>query len=140
MIVSDALMCGGSPTIEGRRLQVEDLVWGALMDGVESYIQDFEIQYSDMVDAVNYCVQLRCRKEAISRCGSCVLYRKKYNAEVSMEVVESESFRILHIDSAEEYIERLRDRDVKIIDHGIGVMGWVIARTLLEEGVVDRLE
>lgn len=140
MIVSDALMCGGSPTIEGHRLQVLDLVLGAFWDGVESYVHDFEIQYSDMVEAVNYCVQLRCRNEAISRCGSCVLYRKKYNADVPMEVVESESFRILHIDSTEEYIERLRDDDVKIIDHGIGIMGWVIAQTLLEEGVVDRLE
>jgi len=76
MIKCDPDINFGQPALKGRRLTVYDIVTKIYYeDGVKASIDDYEISLKDAKDAVNYCMNLKCKKDRdlLHYCDGCIL-------------------------------------------------------------------
>ncbi|MEZ0296417.1 MAG: DUF433 domain-containing protein [Candidatus Methylacidiphilales bacterium] len=75
-IARNPAICGGSPTLEGRRIMVSDLVCRIKGDGVDVTQEDLKLTFDVIEEAVTYCAALKCIQEyeTLPLCKHCTLY------------------------------------------------------------------
>lgn len=114
-IVRNENICGGCPTIRGRRLTVFNVVSGiaAAQNDMEKYCSEFELNQIQVLDALNYCKKRTCEeglKYSNRYCEQCVLDSiYSYDEPINFipisdgEILYSHENGIIFLGSEEEY-------------------------------------
>ena len=72
VIRSDEHTLSGQPRLESRRIWVSHVVANVNEMGLNRYCLDYEIPRQEIRDAIEYCMNERCVKSAISFCQGCM--------------------------------------------------------------------
>lgn len=74
-IVRNIQICGGAPTLAGRRIMVANLIFRAKVDGIEVTQRDLGLSASSIEEAIAYCSDLKCIQEfeELPLCEHCTL-------------------------------------------------------------------
>ena len=72
-ILSDKNYVGGKPRIEGHRLWVSHIIANVADQGLEEYIDDFELHGEEQKirEAIEYCMNEDCIGHAVTYCQDC---------------------------------------------------------------------
>lgn len=70
-IRSDKGYVSGQPRIEGHRIWVSLVVFGVNADGLERYIDGYDVTKQEVKDALEYCRKEQCAGTAVDYCQDC---------------------------------------------------------------------
>lgn len=135
MITRQVRILGGSPCSNGRRISVHNIVMGVhFSSSVLEYMAWMDIKLADIIEAVQYCVSLKCQNDnsaVYSFCEKCILQTMKNNSDApELEEFNTGLFAFTKVGSenhiflgtAEEYEEETR-----------GNAGWYFAALAIEK-------
>ena len=129
MVIRDPKILGGSPTIKGTRFSVHNLVSGLNQeDNSLEYLTIHGITLKEAINALNYCIKLKCQKEKkMPFCEHCVLYTLNNRRSIDTEkfidkgdIIESPNGKFIFLGSQEEFE-----------DDEFGTPGWHFAEIAL---------
>lgn len=133
MIVSSENVLWGAPRINNTRISVYDVISSLWYNpDIEDFVLDFRVDKESVKTALEYCKELKCRKEkALNFCDGCILRTAKDG-----ETYIKKSNKILQID---DKVFENENKDIFIGEftdlesEEAGFMGWVRADMLLEK-------
>lgn len=129
----DPFVCWNQPRIITTQLTVYDVVSGIDLEGLQEYMQDYELDLESVHQAVNYCTVLECQKSEGDFCHGCILNTLKHGWEFNKKELQEFSFgnkryvrdlktNTVYLGSLEEYEEQ-----------SFGRMGWRVAELMKEK-------
>ncbi len=136
MVVRNKDVLGGSPTVNGRRINIFNLISGLWYSSfVGDYLKDMEISESDAVDALSFCKAKLCvSHHDLDYCEHCLLgYLQEQNTDINTADLEkytvSGSNCVVNINGVE--VAHLHPYEPEDIVEGRP--GWILAAQLLQE-------
>lgn len=141
LIISTEHTLGGSPRLNGRRLDVRHVIWGITEfdnGNIQSYQNDFEVTNEQIRHAIMYCKDEICELQDIPQsCNGCSKRFRK-DTETWEEYIQ-ENGGIEKIETDNESITKLGDNSIllgDLEDHKKdfeGVDSWETAKTLYQK-------
>jgi hypothetical protein len=119
------------PKIIGRRLTVFDVVYGIYKEGLNDYMEAFELDRDIVKDAANYCASLECQKDKNGNfCNGCVLNSLKNGWKVDKDEFKEISIDnekvLIHSKGNSFYLGSMSEYE----EDSFGRMGWKIAEDI----------
>ena len=140
IIISTEHTLGGSPRLDGRRLDVRHVIWGITEfdnGDIQSYQDYFEVSYEQIRHAIMYCKDEICElQEVIQSCNGC---SKRFQKDkgTRKEYIQ-EMGEVKQVENGEEPIIKLGDNSI-LLGHledykkdFEGVNSWKIAKKLYQ--------
>lgn len=141
LIISTEHTLGGSPRLDGRRLDVRHLIWGITefdSEDIQSYQDDFEVTIEEIRHAIMYCKDEICELQEVPQsCNGCSKRFRK-DTETWEEYIQ-EIGGIDKIETKDESIIKLGDDSIlldNLEDHKKdfeGVDSWKTAEALYQK-------
>lgn len=130
MIECNAEINFGQPALKGRRLTVYDIVTKIYYeDSVSIALSDYEISLKDAKEAVNYCMNLKCKKDKklLHFCDGCLLRTFDegwhFNREEYIEVEKGDQKMVISKNGKVFFSGTLEELE----DSEFGKVTWLIA-------------
>ena len=123
-------ICGGSPTLDGRRLTVYDIITKIYYEEtLEVALEDYEISLEEAMAATEYCINLDCKKDEKRRhfCRGCILatidegwtFDKSNYEQINDKLTVHKAGEFIFLGTIQE-----------LEDEQFGKPGWVIAEEI----------
>lgn len=129
IIVSTPNTLGGSPRLQGRRLDVNHIVWGIneYQDGkIQPFLIDFELSINQIRHSILYCKDQICELQNVPQsCNGCSKKFEK-NLKTWKDYLNSLNEYDIHLDSMEEHKKDFEGKD-----------SWKIAQKLYEKNKLN---
>jgi uncharacterized protein (DUF433 family) len=141
LIISTEHTLGGSPRLDGRRLDVRHVIWGITEfdnGNIQSYQDDFDVTNEQIRHAIMYCKDEICELQDVPQsCNGCS--KRFQNDTETWEEYVQEMGGIKKIETDGEPIIKLGDNSIllsELKDHKKdfeGVDSWKTAQTLYQK-------
>ncbi len=138
LIISTEHTIGGSPRLEGKRLDIRHVIWGITEydhGNIQSYQDDFDVTIEQIKHAIMYCKDEICELQNVPQsCNGC---SKKFRKDIDTWK------KYLHEKGGIKKVETEDDPIIKLGEHSIllgeledhkkdfeGINNWEIAKKL----------